>query len=165
VTDDRSMEQTQELVDVDRLADDLRERAERERRDGPGIDAETPTAASATDVHRLEIRPELYRSTRPVIGPILSFAKHLLLTFLYIPLQAWFAEERPLRGGRHCSLRPPRERQVSSMAWNVERLGQEIGPVETMIDQLEIAQRVGAGEMRQLAERREWARRRRVKSS
>jgi hypothetical protein len=49
-------------------------------------------------------------------------------------------------------VRPPRERQVSSMAWNVERLGQEIGPVETMIDQLEIAQRVAAGEKRQLAE-------------
>jgi hypothetical protein len=34
-----------------------------------------------------------------------------------------------------------------------------------MIDQLEIAQRVGAGEKRQLADRRAWPRRRRVKSS
>jgi hypothetical protein len=62
-------------------------------------------------------------------------------------------------------VRPPREHEVSSMACNVERLGQEIGPVEIMIDQLEIAQRVRAGEKRQLVERREWLRRRRVKSS
>ena len=60
-------------------------------------------------------------------------------------------------------VRPPRERQVSSMARNVERLDKR-WPVETMIDQLGFAQRVGAGEKRQLAER-EWARRRRVKSS
>jgi len=57
------MEQTQELVDVDRLVDDLRERAERERRDGPGIDTETPTARVVTAATR---------KTTPYVMSILS---------------------------------------------------------------------------------------------
>jgi hypothetical protein len=82
VTDDRSLEQTQGLVDVDRLVDHLRERAERERRDGPGIDAETRTAASAMDVHRpvnlgnptdvtlLELAQAIIRVMKSDTGPL-----------------------------------------------------------------------------------------------
>jgi 2-polyprenyl-3-methyl-5-hydroxy-6-metoxy-1,4-benzoquinol methylase len=162
------MEEPTELVDVDRLVEDLRERADRERRDGPGSSLSPPGRESPgtspltgqVGEHRLEIRPELYKSTRPLIGPVLSFAKHLLLRFLFIPLQAWFAEEAVARGAALQVEADARARDVSALAWEVEKvgdvtgqvIGQAIGPLETVIDQLEIAHRVGASEMQELAE-------------
>jgi hypothetical protein len=72
------------LIDSDRLVAGLRERVARERAAGAyaddlsGVELQTPSQGDASGT-RVRFRPELGFSSKPVIGPVITLVKRLIL--------------------------------------------------------------------------------------
>ena len=78
-------EQVQRPFDVAELVGELRERVERQRATGAyaddlsGIALQIPARASSASSPRVQFRPELGFSSKPVIGPVITLVKRLIL--------------------------------------------------------------------------------------
>ena len=85
-------EPAQHAVDVEQLVAELRERVEKERAAGAyaddlsGIGLQTPPLAEAAASPRVRFRPELGFSSKPVIGPVITLVKRLILRLQFYVL-------------------------------------------------------------------------------
>jgi hypothetical protein len=79
-------------IDVEQLVTELRERVERGRAAGAyaddlsGVGLQTPSQAQGTSGPRVRFRPELGFSSKPVIGPVITLAKRLILRLQFYVL-------------------------------------------------------------------------------
>jgi hypothetical protein len=85
-------EPAQRAIDADRLVAELKKRAERERAGGAYADdlsdlelRTLPLAGSASGP-RVRFRPELGFSSKPVIGPVITLVKRLILRLQFYVL-------------------------------------------------------------------------------
>jgi SAM-dependent methyltransferase len=93
-----STEDKPPIIDVERLVEDLKARLERERAAGayaddlsgvvlqkpPSVDPATPLEpAYDFDAPRVRFRPELGFSSKPVIGPVITFVKRFILRLIF----------------------------------------------------------------------------------
>jgi hypothetical protein len=78
--------------DLEYLVPELKERVERERAAGAyaddlsGIDLYIPPQAEAGSGPRVRFRPELGSSSKPVIGPVITLVKRLILRLQFYVL-------------------------------------------------------------------------------
>ena len=78
-------EAAQHPIDVEQLVAELKERTEKERAAGAyaddlsSIELQTPPLAEAAASPRVRFRPELGFSSKPVIGPVITLVKRVLL--------------------------------------------------------------------------------------
>ncbi len=85
-------EPAQQPVDVEQLVAELRERVEKERAAGAyaddlsGFELQTPPQAQGASVPRVRFRPELGFSSKPVIGPVITLVKRLILRLQFYVL-------------------------------------------------------------------------------
>jgi hypothetical protein len=70
------------IIDVDRLVEDLRERAQG-RRDRGELDRRTLEARIDIRPERISLRPEVAYSAKPVIGPVITGTKRFLIRLQY----------------------------------------------------------------------------------
>jgi hypothetical protein len=82
----------QDPLDVEQLVAELKERVEKERAAGAymddlsGIRLQTPPVAGAAASPRVRFRPELGFSSKPVIGPVITLVKRLILRLQFYVL-------------------------------------------------------------------------------
>ena len=85
-------EPAQRPVDLEQLAAQLKERVERERAAGAyaddlsGFALQTPPQAEDASSPRVRFRPELGFSSKPVIGPMITLVKRLILRLQFYVL-------------------------------------------------------------------------------
>jgi hypothetical protein len=85
-------EPAQNPIDVEQLVAELRERVEKERAAGAYADdlsdfeLQTPAHTDQGSVPRVRFRPELGFSSKPVIGPVITLAKRLILRLQFYVL-------------------------------------------------------------------------------
>lgn len=85
-------EPAQHPIDVEQLVAELRERVERERAAGAyaddlsGFGLQTPPQARDPASPRVRFRPELGFSSKPVIGPVITLVKRLILRLQFYVL-------------------------------------------------------------------------------
>jgi hypothetical protein len=85
-------EPAQDPVDVEQLVGELKERVEKQRAAGAytddlsGIRLQTPPVAEAGASPRVRFRPELGFSSKPVIGPVITLVKRLILRLQFYVL-------------------------------------------------------------------------------
>jgi hypothetical protein len=85
-------ESAQHPIDIEQLVAELRERVERERAAGAyaddlsGVVLQTPSQARGTSGPRVRFRPELGFSSKPVIGPVITLVKRLILRLQFYVL-------------------------------------------------------------------------------
>jgi hypothetical protein len=81
-----------EPLDVDQLVAELKGRVEKERAGGAyaddlsGIGLEVPSQAIEASTARVRFRPELGFSSKPVIGPVITLVKRVLLRLQFYVL-------------------------------------------------------------------------------
>jgi SAM-dependent methyltransferase len=73
----------QQVIDVERLVEDVRERVARDRSQHVGSGQQL----IAPEVHRIELRPETIVSNKRVVGPLITFVRRVVLRVLALPLQ------------------------------------------------------------------------------
>jgi hypothetical protein len=82
----------QRPFDVEKVVAELKERVEKERASGAymddlsGIRLQTPPVAEAAVSPRVRFRPELGFSSKPVIGPVITLIKRLILRLQFYVL-------------------------------------------------------------------------------
>jgi hypothetical protein len=87
-----SEEPAQHPVNVEQLMAELRKRVERERAAGAyaddlsGVGLQTPPRATDAASPRVRFRPELGFSSKPVIGPVITLVKRLILRLQFYVL-------------------------------------------------------------------------------
>jgi hypothetical protein len=85
-------EPAQPPIDVEQLAAELRDRVDKERAAGAYPDdlsefrLETPPQAEEASGPRVRFRPELGFSSKPVIGPVITLVKRLILRLQFYVL-------------------------------------------------------------------------------
>jgi hypothetical protein len=85
-------EPAQRPFDVEQLAAELKERAERERAGGAyaddlsDLELQTLPLAGGASGPRVRFRPELGFSSKPVIGPVITLVKRLILRLQFYVL-------------------------------------------------------------------------------
>jgi hypothetical protein len=78
-------EPAQRPFELNQLVAELKERVDRERAAGAyaddlsGIQLQTPAQAEGTSGPRVQFRPELGFSSKPIIGPVITLIKRVLL--------------------------------------------------------------------------------------
>jgi SAM-dependent methyltransferase len=154
------------LIDVEELAESLRERVEHERAAGrytedvaslgPEPIKETapqitraPDASPTDRPRRVVYRPEVGYSSRRLVGPILTAAKRLFYRLFFYPLDDLARQTNDAVEKSHAAIaieRAARESDVQAV----------IGRVDTLVNQLELADRMIAqleGEAREAVQR------------
>jgi hypothetical protein len=118
-------ESAQRSIDVQQLAAELKERVEQERAGGAyaddlsGVELQSLPLAEDASSPRVRFRPELGFSSKPVIGPVITFVKRLILR-----LQFYVLDDLA--------------RQADAAIANVEaRLAAEIATRERLEDEME----------------------------
>jgi hypothetical protein len=131
-------EPAQPPIETDQLVAELRERVDKERAAGAYPDdlsefrLETPPQAEEASGPRVRFRPELGFSSKPVIGPVITLVKRLILR-----LQFYVLDDLA--------------RQADAAIANVEaRLAAEIATRERLESEMEERIRELEGEMRLL---------------
>ena len=82
----------QRPVDVEQLVAELKERVKRERAAGAyaddlsGLELQTPSQAMDASSSRVRFRPELGFSSKPVIGPVITLVKRVILRLQFYVL-------------------------------------------------------------------------------
>jgi hypothetical protein len=85
-------EPAQRAIDADRLVAELKKRAERERAGGAyaddlsDLELRTLPLAGSASRPRVRFRPELGFSSKPVIGPVITLVKRLILRLQFYVL-------------------------------------------------------------------------------
>jgi hypothetical protein len=85
-------EPAQRAIDADRLVAELKKRAERERAGGAyaddlsDLELQTLPLAGGASGPRVRFRPELGFSSKPVIGPVITLVKRLILRLQFYVL-------------------------------------------------------------------------------
>jgi hypothetical protein len=131
-------EPAQAPVDVDQLMAELRARVEKERAAGAYADdlssfgLQTPPLGEEASGSRVRFRPELGFSSKPVIGPVITLVKRLILR-----LQFYVLDDLA--------------RQADAAVTNVEaRLAAEIATRERLESEMEVKIRELEGKVRLL---------------
>ena len=85
-------EPAQRPVELEQLTAELRARVDKERAAGAyaddlsGIELQTPPSAEAAASPRVRFRPDLGFSSKPVIGPVITLVKQLILRLQFYVL-------------------------------------------------------------------------------
>ena len=85
-------EPAQHPIDVEQLVAELRERVDKERAAGAyaddlsGVELQVPPQAQEASGRRVRFRPELGFSSKPVIGPVITLVKRVLLRLQFYVL-------------------------------------------------------------------------------
>jgi hypothetical protein len=134
-------EPAQHPIDVDQLVTELRNRVERERAAGAyaddlsGFRLQTPSHGKDAASPRVRFRPELGFSSKPVIGPVITLVKRLILR-----LQFYVFDDLA--------------RQADAAIASVEaRLAAEIATRERLVSEMEGKVRELEGKIRLLDDR------------
>ena len=111
-------EPAQRPFDVEQLVAELKERVERERAAGAyaddlsGIELQLPPQVEDASGPRVRFRPELGFSSKPVIGPVITLVKRLILRLQFYVLDDLARQaDKAIATSRPGS--PPRSRRVS----------------------------------------------------
>ena len=95
-------DRSKHIIDVERLVDELKDRVEKQRAAGAyaddlsGIELEVPPPAeppiseefdNAAPAPRVQFRPELGFSSKPVIGPVITLVKRFILRLIHFVLE------------------------------------------------------------------------------
>lgn len=154
------------IIDTDRLVTELKHKAlEREAPAKPPSPIDEPHDPVFT------FRPEIGPSTKPVIGPLITFARRLLGRLLYYPLQDLavqiqhglvterYAQQSALQSAleSEAAARESVEEDLRLLRGKVEgdsliHLAERVLALDTLISQLEISQRVAVAELREALE-------------
>jgi SAM-dependent methyltransferase len=141
-------------VDVDELAHELKERAA--TREHQSSEDGGPEVAASAPAEPLRVRDDVIVSRRPVIGPIITFARRVALRL--VPVEGLIQQAvQPAQAGlgAEAEARERAERDLRQLAKRVNELAAIAEPLtglEGSLDQLEVGQRVVAHEQRVLAD-------------
>lgn len=81
------MPEERQIIDVEQLVEDVRERVAHESRQGDGAARQQSVPEAGLPTHVIAIQPATIVSNRRFVGPLITFVRRALLRVLALPLQ------------------------------------------------------------------------------
>jgi SAM-dependent methyltransferase len=153
----------QQVVDVERLVEDVRERVAYERSQGDGTGQELAVPAPAPPAYLIAVRPETIVSNKRLVGPLITFVRRVMLRILALPLQDLINQMNTAVAGVHQVV--GHESNVRQALIEGEAAAREAGErdlqvvkkrfdgVDTALNALELAHRLAIAEEAEARER------------
>jgi hypothetical protein len=141
-----------QVVDVERLVEDVRERVAYERSQGDGAGQELAVPQPAPPAYLIAVRPETIVSNKRLVGPLITFVRRVMLRILALPLQDLINQMNTAVAGVHQAV--GHESNVRQALIEGEAAAREAGErdlqvvkkrfdgVDTAVNALELAHRL-----------------------
>jgi SAM-dependent methyltransferase len=152
----------QQVIDVERLVEDVRERVARERSEGDGT-AQQLTVPEPGQPYLIGVRREAIVSNRRVVGPLITFVRRALLRILALPLQDLINQMNTAVAGVRDAVRyegvvrqAMLEREAAARQGDedeIRRIYQRFNGVDTVLNALELAHRLAIADEAESRER------------